>query len=120
YWPDAQVVFCTAESYVPKRKARLAVTLHDAAFFEQGAHVADSAFWKQKLKWKLLYRTLSKKADLFHTVSHFSAERLAYFFPSIRSRLRVVHNAVPPRFFKPVTEEGQQYLRQQGLCTRPF
>jgi glycosyltransferase involved in cell wall biosynthesis len=120
YWPDAQVVFCTAESYVPKRKARLAVTLHDAAFFERGAHVADRSFWKQKLKWKLLYRTLSKNADLFHTVSHFSAERLAYFFPSIRSRLRVVHNAVTPRFFEPVSEEGQQYLRQHGLCTQPF
>lgn len=120
YWPDAQVVFCTAESYVPKRKARLAITLHDAAFFEQGAHVADGAFWKQKLKWKLLYRTLSKNADLFHTVSHFSAERLAHFFPAIRSRLRVVHNAVTPRFFEPASEEGQRYLRQQGLCTRPF
>jgi glycosyltransferase involved in cell wall biosynthesis len=120
YWPEAQIVFCTAESYVPTCRARLAVTLHDAAFFEQGAHIAGAAFWKQKLKWKLLYQTLSRKADLFHTVSEFSAERLAHFFPSIRSRLRVVHNAVPPRFFQPVSEEGQRYLRTQGLCTRPF
>ena len=120
YWPEAQVVFCTAESYVPTRKAKLAVTLHDAAFFEHGAHVAGAAFLKQQLKWKLLYRTLSRKADLFHTVSEFSAARLAHFFPSIRSRLRVVHNAVPPRFFSSVSEEGQQYLRKQGLCTRRF
>jgi glycosyltransferase involved in cell wall biosynthesis len=120
YWPEAEVVFCTAESYVPARKARLAVTLHDAAFFEQGAHVAGAAFWKQKLKWKVLYHTLSRKADMFHTVSEFSAGRLAHFFPSISSRLRVVHNAVPPRFFERVSEAGQQYLREQGLCTRPF
>ena len=52
------------------------MTLHDAAFFEQGAHVADKTFWKQRLKWRLLYHTLSKKADMFHTVSAFSADRL--------------------------------------------
>jgi glycosyltransferase involved in cell wall biosynthesis len=120
YWPETDVVFCTGESYVPVKRARLAVTLHDAAFFEQGAHRTGSAFWKQKFKWKLLYGKLARRADLFHTVSNFSAERLAHFFPSLRSRLRVVHNAVPPRFFEPVSLTGQEYLRREGLCAKPF
>ena len=120
YWPDAQIVFCTGESYVPVKRARLVVTVHDAAYFENFAHRRDRAFLQQRLKWKLLYRKLSQKADLFHAVSHFSAERLGHFFPSIRSRIRVVHNAVTPHFFEPVTEAGRNYLAETGLNQRRF
>ena len=120
FWPEAQVVFCTAESYVPKGKARLAVTLHDAAYFEPDAHRRDRAFSSQRLKWQLLYRKLARRADLFHTVSHFSAERLGHFFPGIRSRLRVVPNAVTPHFFEPVTSTGLAYVAELGLGERPF
>lgn len=120
FFPEAQVVFCTGESYVPKGKARLAVTVHDAAFFEKDAHQQDRAFRRQRLKWKLLYRKLQREADLFHVVSEFSAERLAHFFPGIQSRLKVVHNAVAPHFFDPVTPAGQDYLHSAGLHNRPF
>lgn len=120
YWPDVQVTFCTAESYVPTKRSRLVVTLHDAAYFEQGAHPRTFAVMKQQWKWKLLYRTLTRKVDMFHTVSHFSAERLGHFFPEIRSRLRVVHNAVAPRFFQPVSAAGEAFLQKKGLANRPF
>ena len=120
YWPDAQIVFCTAESYVPVKRARLVVTVHDAAYFENSAHRRDRAFLQQQFKWRLLYRKLSGKADLFHSVSHFSAERLAHFFPVIRSRIRVVHNAVTPHFFEPVTPAGLDYLAETGLSQRRF
>jgi glycosyltransferase involved in cell wall biosynthesis len=120
YWPEAQIVFCTAESYVPAKRARLAVTLHDAAYFEDDAHCRSGSFRKQRLKWRLLYGKLARKADLFHTVSHFSAERLGHFFPAIRSRLRVVPNAVSPHFFAPVTAAGVAYVCRAGLATRPF
>ena len=115
FWPEAEVVFCTAESYVPTTKAALAVTLHDAAYFEPNAHARDLAFWKQSVKWRLMYARLSRSVDLFHTVSEFSAERLAHYFPSIRSRLRVVPNAVSPHFFEPVTDAGRAYLEAQGF-----
>lgn len=120
YWPDADVVFCTAESYVPKGRARLAVTVHDAAYFEKNAHRFDRSFYQQRFKWQLLYGRLDRKADLFHAVSHFSAERLAHFFPSIRSRLQVVHNAVTPHFFEPVNEAGVSYLEETGLAHSRF
>lgn len=120
FWPETQVVFCTAESYVPVKKARLAVTLHDAAYFEHDAHAKNANFASQKLKWSLLYRKLASKADMFHTVSHFSADRLSHFFPSIRSRIRVVHNAVTPHFFGPVTEAGKAHVGSLGLHDRPF
>ena len=120
YWPEAQIMYCTAESYVPTKTARLAVTLHDAAYFEPAAHLRDKSFSAQKIKWQLLYRKLDRKADLFHTVSQFSADRLGHFFPHIRSRLRVVHNAVTPHFFEPVTAAGNNYIRGVGLADRPF
>jgi glycosyltransferase involved in cell wall biosynthesis len=120
YWPDAQIVFCTGESYVPTSKAKLVVTLHDGAYFEADAHRRDKSFWKQKLKWTMLYRKLARKADMFHTVSEFSASRLSHFFPGISSRIRVVHNAVTPHFFEPVPAAGIEFLKTAGLVDRPF
>ncbi len=120
YWRDAEIVYCTAESYVPTRKARLVVTLHDAAYLETDAHRQDRFFRVQRLKWQLLYRKLARRADMFHTVSHFSAERLTHFLPEIRNRVRVVHNAVTAHFFEPVTFSGKAYLQTTGLAEKPF
>ena len=120
YWPEADVVFCTAESYVPVQKARLAMTAHDASYFEPGAHVRDASYWKTRLKWELLFRKLERKVDMFHTVSQFSAERLSHFFPGIASRIQWVHNGVTPLFFESVAREGLTYLETAGLAGRSF
>ncbi|HEY0786535.1 MAG TPA: glycosyltransferase family 1 protein, partial [Acidobacteriaceae bacterium] len=120
FWPQADIVFCTAESYVPAGRARVVVTLHDAAYFEANAHRQDFAFRKQQWKWTLLYRKLVRKADLFHTVSAFSAERLAHYFPEMAGRLRVVPNGVAPHFFTPGSAAGRAYLASIGLAERPF
>ncbi len=120
YWPEANLVWCTGESYVPTRKARLAVTAHDAAYFEPDAHRHDRAFWQQRLKWKLLFNRISSRADLVHTVSQFSAERLAHFFPAMRDRIRVVHNAVTPHFFASTAAPRAQALARFDLASRPY
>ena len=120
YWPAADIVYCTAESYVPVRKSRLAVTVHDAQLFEPGAHQMNLSLLKQRLKWSLLFSRLARTTDLFHTVSEFSAERLGHYFPAIRSRLRVVYNAVSSRFFEPITAEGRRILTKLGIEDRPY
>lgn len=120
FWPEADIVFCTGESYVPVSRAKLVMTAHDAGYFEPGAHTRDLTYWKTRLKWELLYKKLERKVDLFHTVSHFSAERLAHFFPAIKSRLRVAYNGVTPLFFEPVRAEGHQFLVDRGLASRSF
>jgi glycosyltransferase involved in cell wall biosynthesis len=120
YWPEAQIVHCTMESFVPTRRCRLVATVHDAAYFESEAHSPGWSTFRQRLKWRFLYATLSRQADLFHTVSNFSAERLANFVPAIRSRIRVVHNAASARFFEPVSAEGEDYLGRLGLRNVPF
>jgi glycosyltransferase involved in cell wall biosynthesis len=100
YWPHAEIVHCTMESYVPTEGSRLVVTVHDAAYFDR-AHPRTFSAGKQQLKWRILYGTLARSADVFHTVSQFSADRLAHAFPAIRSRLRVICNAVSSIFFAP-------------------
>jgi glycosyltransferase involved in cell wall biosynthesis len=120
YWGDVEIIYCTAESYVPTRRGKLVVTLHDAAFFENEAHFKNVSFLRQRLKWNYLFRALSRRADLFHTVSNFSAERIAHHHPSLRSRLRVIHNAVTDRFFEPASAEGQRGMRDLGITDRPF
>ncbi len=120
YWPEADLTYCTAESYVPVRKSRLAVTVHDAQLFEPGAHKMNTALLVQRLKWSLLFSRLARTADVFHTVSEFSAERLGHYFPGIRSRLRVVYNAVSARFFEPATAGGMRILNKLNLLNRPY
>lgn len=120
YWPEVNVVYCTAESYVPTKRARLAVTAHDAAFFEKDALVQDYSLIKQRLKWRYLYHKLSRKADRVLTVSQFSANRLSHFFPALKDRLRVVPCAVPWRFFEPVSQAGEDALTRIGLSGRQF
>ncbi len=120
YWPQAEIVHCTGESYVPTLRARLVVTVHDAAYFEKSAHPRNLATVRQQLKWRFLYATLSRTVDAFHTVSNFSAERLGIVFPKIRSRLHVIHNAVPQRFFDPVNAQGEEFLSRSGLAEKRY
>ncbi len=120
FWSDVQVVFCTGESYVPVKKARLAVTAHDASYFEPNAHERNTSYVKQRLKWQLLYKKLERRVDMIHTVSQFSADRLAHFFPKLASRIHCVHNGVTPHFFDPIPLAGREYVQQAGLAARPF
>ncbi len=75
---------------------------------------------EQRFKWKLLFGRLAAKADMFHMISHFAAERTAHFFPAIESRLRVVPNAASESFFNPPTEKGNEVLAQLRLTDRPY
>ena len=120
YWPEAEVVHCTAEAYVPVRRARLAVSCHDAQHFEPGVHKVTPWLLKQRFKWKLLFDRLAKKADMFHMISQYSAERTGHFFPAIKSRLRVIPNAASASFFCPPTQHGKEVLLQLGIADRPY
>jgi glycosyltransferase involved in cell wall biosynthesis len=120
FYPEAEIVHCTAESYVPTSRARLIVTVHDAAYFDRGAHPLDLTTMTQQGKWRFLYATLSRKADVFHTVSQFSAERLATIFPEIRSRLRVVHNGVSNEFFRPIDAASNEWMRKARLLGKRY
>jgi glycosyltransferase involved in cell wall biosynthesis len=120
YWPKVEIVHCTAESYVPTCNSRLVVTAHDAAYFDRNVHPTNCVTIKQQVKWRTLFGTLSRSVDMFHTVSHFSAERLAAAFPSIRSRIRVIYNGVSSIFRAPVDSSGIEFLARMGLTQEPY
>ena len=120
YWPSTDIVYCTAESYVPVRQAKLVVSCHDAQHFEPGVHRITPWLLKQRFKWKLLFRRLAKKAAMFHMISEYSADRTAHFFPAIKDRLRVIPNAASESFFRPPTPFGQQVLQQLGIADKPY
>ncbi|WP_198137715.1 glycosyltransferase family 1 protein [Terriglobus sp. TAA 43] len=120
YWSEVDLVHCTAESYVPVRKARLVVTCHDAQHFEAGAHRQSVWLMKQRLKWRLLFARLEREVDMLQMISHFAAERTAHFFPNLRDRLCVVPNAASDSFFAPADEEGKAILHQLGVVGKPF
>ena len=120
YWPGAEVVHCTAESYVPVKRARLVVSCHDAQHFEPGAHRLTPWLLKQRFKWKLLFGRLARSASMFHMISNFAAERTAHFFPAIADRLRVIPNAASESFFLPPTDEGLRVLAELGVEDRPY
>ena len=120
YWPEAEIVYCTAESYVPTKKARLVATSHDMQLFEPGAHPMSRWLLQQRLKWWWMFRVLSKRAAMIHAISQFSADRLAHYFPALRERIRVVPNAVSAAFFQPAPEEGLRILRELHLLDRPY
>jgi glycosyltransferase involved in cell wall biosynthesis len=118
FWPECNVVWCPAESYVPVRSAALIVTVHDLAYFEEKAVGMWRDVWLQRLKWRCLFSVLARKADIFHVVSAFSAERLAYFFPVVSSRIRIVPNGLTPRFLQPASPAGESALRRRSLGER--
>jgi glycosyltransferase involved in cell wall biosynthesis len=120
YWPAVDLVHCTAESYVPVRRARLAVSCHDAQHFEPGVHKMSPWLMRQRIKWKLLFDRLNREADMFHMISEFAAERTAHYFPAIASRLKVVPNAASESFFRLPTLKGKEILQELGLEGRRF
>jgi glycosyltransferase involved in cell wall biosynthesis len=120
YWSHVDVVFCPAESYVPVKKSRLVVTLHDAAHLEPSLRKMSLASLKQRIKWNYLYRVLEKKATAFHTVSQFSADRLSYYWPGIKDRVHVVHNGIADCFFRLPSQHAIESVRGLGLETREF
>ncbi len=120
YWPATDIVYCTAESYVPVRKAKLVISCHDAQHFEPGVHRVTPWLLRQRWKWKLLFRRLAKKAAMFHMISEYSAERTGHYFPAIKDRLRVVPNAASASFFRPPSAFGKQVLQQLGIADKPY
>ena len=120
YWPEVDIMYCTAESYVPTDRARLAVACHDMQLFESAAHPMSRWLLQQRLKWQLLFRRLGETAHMIQTISHFSAERIAHFFPALQGRIRVIPNAASASFFQPPTAQGMEVFGQLGLGDAPY
>ncbi len=105
YWPELDIVYCPAESYVPTKQGRLVCTIHDVAPFEDSLYPDTRERRLQRLKWKVLINRMAKDAAAVVTVSDFSASRIRHFFPELGEKLCVIHNA-PHKVFHSPADEG--------------
>lgn len=110
YWDEVDIVYCPAESYVPTHKARLICTIHDVAGFENDLYPDSIGRRWHCLKWNFLFRQFERHADAVVTVSHFSAARIAHYFPALENKLRVIHNAPHPIFGSTVDDKLDQLV----------
>jgi glycosyltransferase involved in cell wall biosynthesis len=120
YWPQVDVVYTTGETYVPSKGSAEMALIHDVAYFEAGAHQKNRYSALQRAKMYLLLKRLEQRVDVVHTVSHFSAERLEYFFPKLRGRIKVIHNGVSDFFSKGLSAGDRENLKTLGLLDRRF
>ena len=98
----ADCVYLPADGYVPTRKARLAVTIHDVYKLEAPAPGEGRlGHYYGRLRHAVVYARVAQRADLILTVSEFSAERIRHFLKVAPGRIRVVYNGVAPEFFRP-------------------
>lgn len=107
-WPPAEEwcgpldwVYCPAESYVPRRGAKLAVTVHDLHALETDLPWSASLRHRKfRLKWIVLFRRILKEADQLLAVSEFTKRRLIELLRVKEDSIRVIGNGVDDIFFK--------------------
>lgn len=119
YWPEVDVVYCPAESYVPTRKAKLVCTIHDVAGFEETLYPNTRSRRWHCAKWRVLFRSMARHAEAIVTVSEFSATRIANFFPDLEGKLHVIYNA-PHGVFGSDTLPDEEQRAQRLTGGAPF
>jgi glycosyltransferase involved in cell wall biosynthesis len=98
----ADWVYLPADGYVPTRKGKLAVTIHDVYKLEKPAPgESRSGHYYGRLRHAVVYARVAQRADLILTVSEFSAERIGHFLRIPPDRIRVVYNGIAEEFFQP-------------------
>jgi len=121
---DCDWVYCPAESYVPCRKARLAVTVHDLHPFEKELPWSKAiGHRKFALKWRILFSRIVEEAELLLVVSEFTKSRLITLLGVDEKAIRVIGNGVEDLFFGHAGEfvecniEPQHYIIVVGGLT---
>ncbi|KIX11155.1 glycosyl transferase family 1 [Dethiosulfatarculus sandiegensis] len=98
------------------RNSKLAVTIHDLSFvYEPQWHKKDNVAFSMRA----LNRAV-RRADALIVPSEFTARELIRFDPSVRGRVRVVYEAVSPRFSAAQSKKALAGLRKKYGLEKPF
>jgi alpha-1,3-rhamnosyl/mannosyltransferase len=115
-WPPLELwsgpvdwVYCPAEYGLATRRARRAVTSHDAAWLQDPAGAP-----ARRARLAQVFGT----ADLILSVSRFNTERLLEHYPACRDRVAYVPNAPEDLFFEPA-EPGERAAVNADLGLPP-
>ncbi len=98
---DADWVYSPAETFIPLRKARLAVTLHDIQAFETDLPWSDTrAHQIFRKKWAVWIYKVLEQAHLIFTVSEYSRQRMIKLLGADPQKVLVVGNGVEAAYFE--------------------
>lgn len=98
--PDADWVYCPAESFLASDRVRLAVTAHTGDWLDPGLPWAgERRYRKQRWRWGLFYRAVRRSDALVLAVSEFLRGELIAKTRLRADRVRVVGNGVEDEFF---------------------
>lgn len=119
---SADWVYLPADAYLPVKKARLSVTIHDLYKLEPpvpGENRRDH--YQARLRHWVVYRRVAARADTILTVSQFSADRIMHHLGVPASRIQIVRNGVSAGFFQPDLSRWPALRAKLGLTEgEPF
>jgi glycosyltransferase involved in cell wall biosynthesis len=95
----ADWIYCPAETPIPKGRTPIAVTLHDANYFEPSLAEVNAPAYRKR--WQRLARLIARRADLLLTVSEFSKARFIEYLDVPPEKVAVVYNGVEDNVFVP-------------------
>jgi glycosyltransferase involved in cell wall biosynthesis len=112
-------IYCPAEAFVPTKRSKLAVTIHDLHALEEDLPWSNSlAHLKFSLAWRIMLYRISRKADLLLTVSEFSRQRIIRTLGVDPQKVSIVGNGVDLTLFKPKIPTGlDRYIIVVGGLT---
>jgi len=120
----AEWIYCPRERYVPVRRARYALTVHDVYALERGAGPLPHSPGRLRTEWRL--RKALRAATVVLTVSEFTRMRLVELLGADPSKIEVIGNGVEREFFDLVDQDpaaltprpGSVYVLAVGGITR--
>ena len=98
--PDADWVYCPADTFVATRKAKLAVTIHDIEAFEPDLPWSNTPQHRRfQRRWSIKLAQIYRRADRIITVSEFSRQRMIQLLGWDAGKIAVVGCGIADRFY---------------------
>lgn len=118
----ANWLYLPADGYVPVKRARLAVTIHDVYKLEPPVPGEDRLdHYKARVRHWVIYRRVAAHAERILTVSRFSADRIMHHLGVPASRIEVVRNGISACFYQPDGSQWPKVRDRLGLAEgEPF
>ncbi len=129
---DADWVYCPKNDWLPLRTKRLAVTIHGAHELDPDVQrPAHPLLWAYRLRSRVQYRKICRRADVVFTVSEFLRQQVIDWFHASPEKVVVVGNGVEQVYFdagedrkacssgfsSDVSQRGTSYLQ---TVARPY
>lgn len=117
----ADWLYLPADGYVPTRRAKLAVTMHDIYRLERDAPTDNRLrHWYEGVRILPVYLRAARSADKILTVSKFSADRIMSILGVSAARIAIVYNGVDDGFFRPDNSLWSSVKSKIGLTGDRF